>query len=344
MNPLNHPKKFVHELCDWYRTNKRLLPFRETRDPYRILVSELMLQQTQMDTVIPYYLRFIEQFPNVHALAAAPSESVLKAWEGLGYYRRARYLHQAAQAIVHEHGGHFPETLTALRRLPGIGDYTAGALASIAFNQPTPAVDGNVIRVMSRVLADARDFSRRKTVRELECYLEQLIRYDTPADFTQALMELGALVCQKKPRCDMCPVKTHCRAFATDETNDYPVLTAKPAKTSQAYHVFLLGDHQKGYVFQTRPEHGLLGGLLQLPQYAGTLAQAQASLEEDFGLEVSQTESLFSVRHVFTHIIWEMQVMATTLAGTPTLDYHQLENLPGTLSKAHRKILDRLKK
>lgn len=344
MNAVKQPIKFVHKLCDWYRANRRDLPFRENPDPYRILVSELMLQQTQMDTVIPYYMRFIEQFPNVASLAAASPESVLKAWEGLGYYRRARYLHQAAQTIMHKHNGVFPKTVSALKQLPGIGNYTAGAIASIAFNLPVPAVDGNVIRVMSRVLAEECDFSQRKNVQQLEVLLEQLIQHDTPSDFTQALMELGALVCQKKPRCEHCPVKAHCLAFANNEMMRYPHMPAKAQKTKLSYYVFLIGNSEQGYVFQKRPESGLLAGLLQLPQYAGPLQTACKQLEEDLGISIVKTESLFSVRHVFTHIIWDMQVIHTIITDDASLTLHTLNNLPGTLSKAHRKILDRLEK
>ena len=344
MKSMRQPIKFAHELCDWYRVYRRDLPFRENPDPYHILVSELMLQQTQMDTVIPYYKRFIAQFPNVATLAAASPESVLKAWEGLGYYRRARYLHQAAQTIMHKHNGVFPKTVSALKQLPGIGNYTAGAIASIAFDLPVPAVDGNVIRVMSRVLAESCDFSQRKNVQQLERLLEQLIQHEAPSIFTQALMELGALVCQKKPRCAHCPVNAHCLAFANNETMRYPNLPTKAPKTKLSYYVFLIGNPEQGYVFQKRPESGLLAGLLQLPQYTGPLQTARNQLEEDLDISIEKTESLFSVRHVFTHIVWDMQVIRTIITDKSSLTLHTLSHLPGTLSKAHRKILDRLEK
>src|SRR5690554_4542816 len=207
------PETFVTRLLQWWDEGHADLPWRRSREPYAIWVAEIMLQQTQITTVIPYYLRWMERFPTVHELAAAELDEVLKMWEGLGYYSRARNLHAAAQAVVEEYGGKLPQTAKELQKLRGIGPYTAGAVASIAFEQPVPILDGNVIRVLSRLYDIADDVTETQTKRYLWQLAEGLVPQERPGDFNQALMELGQRICvPATPRCHRCPVARHCLA------------------------------------------------------------------------------------------------------------------------------------
>ncbi|MGV3524815.1 MAG: A/G-specific adenine glycosylase [Candidatus Sericytochromatia bacterium] len=218
------PTHFGPDLLSWFAEHAREMPWRESKDPYRIWISEIMLQQTQVNTVRPYFQRFVEAFPSVQALAAAPLDSVLKRWEGLGYYSRARNLHKGAQYVVEHFGGVVPADPVQIREIPGIGPYSAGAILSIAYNLPEPAVDGNVIRVFSRLDAIATPFDGNKPRQALETRVRALIPSGRAGDFNQALMELGALVCSpRQPDCGSCPVATHCQARAAGEPERYPV-------------------------------------------------------------------------------------------------------------------------
>ena len=302
MNP-----EFHADLLAWFDRHAADLPWRATRDPYRVWLSEVMLQQTQVETVKPYYARFLAAYPTVQALAAAPLADVLKLWEGLGYYSRARNLHRAAQAIVQEHGGRFPEAAAALEKLPGIGRYTAGAVASIAFGQSAPVVDGNVIRVLARLLDLAEDVTQASVKARLWQTAGAWLPRERPGDYNQALMELGRMICKpRRPRCAACPVRRHCLAAA------HGTQTQRPVKTPRApvphYHVTagLIWDGAGRLLIAQRPPEGLLGGLWEFPggkQEPGETLPAclRRELREELGIEVEVGELFAVVRHAFTH-------------------------------------------
>ncbi|MBQ0134769.1 MAG: A/G-specific adenine glycosylase [Clostridiales bacterium] len=290
-------------LLEWYGKNKRALPWRESRDAYRVWVSEIMLQQTRIQAVMGYYERFMTAFPTVEALAAAPEEALLKLWEGLGYYSRARNLHKCAKEVVSRYGGRFPADVKALRALPGIGDYTAGAIASIAFDLPAAAVDGNVLRVHARLTADSTpvsDTSHRKAVaRELA----ELYPAGHCGDFTSALMELGETVCLPgAPRCAACPLQTLCEANARGETELYPVMGEKKPRRIEARNVLLLLRGNR-IALRKRPEKGLLAGLWEFPD----------------GEVPENAEFCGEAVHIFTHVEWHMK--GYILRDAPEGDY-----------------------
>ena len=285
---------FSKDLLSWYDAHARALPWRGEKDPYRVWLSEIMLQQTQTQTVKGYYARFLERFPDVFALAAADEEAVLKLWEGLGYYSRARNLHACAQKIVDEYGGRFPESAAELRRLPGIGDYTAGAIASIAFGKPEPAVDGNVLRVLARLERSGENVGSEKVKAAFREQLRAIYPADRPGEFTSALMELGETVCVPgTPSCPLCPLAGLCRAHAHREETLYPVLPEKKPRRIEKRRVLLLrcGD---AVAVRRRPEKGLLAGLWELPN----------DLESD-----PPAGGIFcgEAVHVFSHVEWHMR-------------------------------------
>lgn len=303
-------KKLPAALLPWYRQNARALPWRENKDPYRVWVSEIMLQQTRVDTVIPYYLRFLKQLPTVQSLAQAPEEKLLKLWEGLGYYSRVRNMQRAALQICREHGGVFPTDPKKVGALTGIGPYTVGAICSIAFEQATPAVDGNVLRVVSRITengSNIADAAYKKAV------TEALKAVYPPAgdrgDFTQSLMELGAIVCLPNgaPRCGGCPAAGFCLANQNSSWQQYPVLLKKPARKVQQLTVFLLRFGNEIAVCK-RPDTGLLAGMWQLPN---TQQAPGAKTAESWLAEHKICGELYpkpqKQKHIFTHIEWQMQ-------------------------------------
>ncbi len=285
-------KNAVPLLLEWYGLSKRDLPWRKDREPYHILVSELMLQQTRVEAVKEYYVRFLTKFPTAQALAEAEEEAVLKAWEGLGYYSRARNLHRAAKVIAAEG---FPETREGVRALPGVGDYTAGAICSIAYNMPCPAVDGNVLRVISRLLADGRNTDEPAVKRAYSQLLEGV--YPPQAgDFCQALMELGAIVCLPNgaPLCGRCPWEKICRAHTGGEEARFPVRKEKRARKVVSVSVFVL-EREGRYALEKRADKGLLAGMWQFPLREGNDLPAYG--------EVVQTRK---AKHIFTHVEWDM--------------------------------------
>lgn len=241
--------RFQRNLINWYKINQRDLPWRMNRDPYRVWVSEIMLQQTKVDTVIPYFYRFMEKFPTLEDLAAADEQEVLKAWEGLGYYSRARNLQNAVREVVAEYGGEVPTNPKDLGALKGVGPYTKGAILSIAFNQAEPAVDGNVMRVFSRVLRIEEDITLQRTKKLFEAYVKEMIDKDDPSSFNQAVMELGALICTpKSPACLFCPVQEQCSAFAEGVQEELPIKKkAKKAKNASLSRAF--NKKQKQSIF-----------------------------------------------------------------------------------------------
>ena len=290
------------ELLAWFDVHKRDLPWRKTADPYAIWLSEVMLQQTQVVTVIPYWRRFLERFPTVAALAAAPLPDVLSAWRGLGYYSRARNLHRAAQAMMGAHGGRLPNDAASLRALPGFGPYTAGAVASIAFGLPAPAVDGNVARVFSRLFVVEGAPGDRERERRLWALAQTWVAGERPGDWNQALMELGATLCKPEaPACLLCPVRRHCGAFGQGRVDELPPprVRARPQRLKLAVAVWERGGR---FLLGRRHETGLFGGLWELPTTA--LPRDEGMLGERFasaGLTLELGPSLGVVKRVLTH-------------------------------------------
>ncbi len=299
-------------LLRWYDQSARVLPWRENPTPYRVWVSEIMLQQTRVEAVRPYYERFLEAFPTVEALAGAPEDRLLKQWEGLGYYNRARNLRCAAQVIVERYGGQVPASFEELRSLPGIGDYTAGAVASIAFQIPVPAVDGNVLRVISRVLCRYDNILdprvKRRTERELRQVLPRRV-----GDFNQSLMELGALVCLPggPPKCLVCPLCQVCRGRAQGVAEELPVKAKAKPRRREDRTVFLLVSREGRLALSRRPDLGLLAGLWELPVAEGALSreEARAFLESQGFVEPALTPGP-KAKHVFSHVEWHMTSFA----------------------------------
>jgi A/G-specific adenine glycosylase len=293
-------------LLAWYRASRRDLPWRRTRDPYAIWISEAMLQQTRVETVIPYWERFLARFPGVRELAEAPADDVLGAWAGLGYYSRARNLQRAAREIVERFGGALPAEPEALRSLPGVGRYTAGALASIAFDRPEPLVDGNVARVLARLRGIREDVGAASGRRRLWEEAAALVQGEAPGDLNQALMELGATLClPRAPRCERCPVQRHCSAHAAGDAAALPRKAPKRPPRDVAGVAALVLRGGKALAVR-RPPRGLLGGLWDLP---GTeLAPGEApregvvrALAEGLGLRAARVRGVGALRHVFTH-------------------------------------------
>ena len=293
-------------LLEWYRANRRDLPWRRTRDPYAIWVSEIMLQQTQVDQVIPYYERFMKAFPTVADLAAAPLDAAMKVWEGMGYYSRVRHMQRAAQQIVSAHGGRFPETYADVRALPGLGEYAAGSVLSIAFNQPYPAVDGNVLRVFARVLRLESDPKKAAARRQVTEAVASMIPDGEARDFTQALMELGALVCRPHPACAACCWAEDCRAY--NELPDPAALPVRSPKKARPHYEIAVGIVWKGdrVLIARRAPEGLLGGLWEFP---GGKREPGESLEdccrrevgEEMGIEVDVVTPFRTVEHGYSH-------------------------------------------
>ena len=294
-------------LVDWYAANKRILPWRRTQDAYHVWVSEIMLQQTRIEAVIGYYHRFMEAFPTVEALAAAPMEAVLKLWEGLGYYSRARNLHKAAQQVV-ELGG-FPSDYEAILKLPGIGDYTAGAIAAIAFGQPVTAIDGNVMRVVSRIYALEEDIMLPASKKKVKTILESVYPKDRASDFVQGLMELGELVCiPGNPRCEACPIREHCRALAEGKQNVLPLRVPKTKKKVEERIVLIVEEEDK-VLLMRREEQGLLSGLWEYPNVmAFQPEEAAQAMKEIYGIAIEPTDFIGEAVHVFSHIKWNMKI------------------------------------
>ena len=318
----NIPAALTAPLLAWYRANARDLPWRHTEDPYRIWVSEIMLQQTRVAAVLGYYARFLEAFPTVEALASADEERLMKLWEGLGYYSRARNLQKAAKEIV-DLGG-FPDTYTGLLVLPGIGDYTASAIAAAAFGRPEPAVDGNVLRVAARLTDCHDDILDPKTKRAVRVGLAAVMPEKT-ADiriFNQAMMELGATVCgpNTAPRCEECPARALCLGRQRGTAETLPVKKAKKERRVEEKTVFLLIKDGK-IALRKRPKTGLLAGLWEFPNEAGTLNESSAATAvAAMGLTAIDWRSRLTAKHIFTHVEWCMTGYALTVRGKGPAD------------------------
>ncbi|MBI1277355.1 MAG: A/G-specific adenine glycosylase [Anaerolineaceae bacterium] len=298
---------FQTDLLAWYDQHAAALPWRENQNAYRVWLSEIMLQQTQVETVIPYFMRFLSAFPTVQALAAAPLDDVLKMWEGLGYYSRARNLHQAAQQVAQNDAGQFPQTVEGLLALPGIGRYTAGAIASIAFDQPAALLDGNVIRVFARLTDLEADVTQPGVKQSLWKLAEDWLDRNRPGDYNQALMELGRVVCKpRNPLCAECPISQHCKAFAKGTQSQRPVKKRKAATPHYDVAAAMIWNDSGQLLIAQRPLDGLLGGLWEFPggkQEAGeTLAECvRRELREEMAIDVEVGELFTVVQHAFTH-------------------------------------------
>ena len=299
----------VEPLLAWYAKEARDLPWRKSRDPYAIWVSEIMLQQTRVEAVKPYFARFMAELPTVKHLAEIDETRLLKLWEGLGYYSRARNLKKAAEAVVREYDGRLPRSYDALLSLAGIGSYTAGAVASIAFDIPVPAVDGNVLRIISRILADDSDIADAKTKRAVTSMLMRIMPQNRAGDFNQALMDLGAMICLPvgKARCEVCPLRNVCEAYLDDSVASFPVKSAKKERRIEQRTVWLVSCGDK-IAIRRRPSKGLLAGLWEFPNEEG-FRSMKAWREElaERGWHVTSIKRAGEAKHIFTHIEWKMK-------------------------------------
>ncbi len=343
--------EMVSPLCFWYQQNKRVLPWRENRDPYRVWVSEIMLQQTRVEAALPYYQRFLEALPTVEALAAAPLEQLLKLWEGLGYYSRVKNMQKAAQVVVDAYDGHFPADVKKLASLPGIGAYTAGAIASIAFNLPAPAVDGNVLRVVARLTNDDADIMLPQTKKRVEIALSKVYSLaEDCGDFTQAIMELGALVCIPggTPKCDACPLSSLCLAKQCGREKILPIRIAKKEKKLMKRTIFLL-EHEGEFALVKRPEQGVLAGMWEFVSVEGHMTEKQAAVKlQDIGC-AEHIEPLISSKHVFTHLIWDMKsYYVRVLEKAPQFTWIEPEKLkneialPSAMKPFYQAVVERM--
>lgn len=292
-------------LLNWYRENARDLPWRHDPSPYQVWVSEIMLQQTRVGAVMGYYARFMEAFPDIRALAEADEEKLMKCWQGLGYYSRARNLQKAAQQIMERHGGVFPESYPDIRALAGIGDYTAGAIASIAFGMPEPAVDGNLLRVSARILGDDGDILSPAVKKRLTAALRAVIPVQEPGRFNQAMMDLGAMVCLPNgaPRCELCPAAEFCTARREGRTAELPVRSPKKPRRVEERRVYLI-YHSGKVALRRRPARGLLAKLWEYPNML-----AEESRPQDWPAEWGEGEYAGTGRHIFTHVEWRMEAV-----------------------------------
>jgi len=349
-----HVFDFAEDLLAWYDSQKRDLPWRINKDPYRIWVSEIMLQQTRVETVKPYYHNFMSKFPTVEALADAPEEEVLKAWEGLGYYSRARNLQAGAREVKEIYGGRVPDTPEEISRIKGIGPYTTGAILSIAYNKPEPAVDGNVMRVFSRLLLMEDDIAKQATRVKMEHLVRQTIPPGRAGDFNQAIMELGALICvPKKPHCLTCPVFDYCLARKEGVQDQLPIKgKAKPPRPVQLLAAVVIQNDQ--LLINKRPEQGLLAGLWEFPMIEDKSngdqeAFLQEFLVEQYGIDAEVKDRFTHVQHTFSHLHWELDVfLCDYLDGQLTASSAQFvfrEQLADyAFPVAHNKIIEALNK
>jgi len=356
ISPEQYPA-FAHDLLVWFTTNKRALPWREDYDPYHVWVSEIMLQQTQMERGVAYFHRWMDALPDVTAVAQAHEDTLLKLWEGLGYYSRVRNLHKAAKIIAAEHNGEFPKEHAAIRALPGIGDYTAGAIVSIAFNQDVICVDANVERVFSRIFDIDTPVKQKQNMEFIRTTAAKVLPSGQAREFNQALMELGALVCSKKPRCEQCPLRQYCEAYHLGIPHERPV----PAAKKEIKHIdvatgFLI--HQGKIYIQKRPDFGVWAGFWELP--GGSVEDGEAPEEtvvrefmEETEFPVSITDKILVVKHGYTTYRVTMHCYFLSFAqqhsAEPVLhaatayrwvSMNELNEV--TLPAGHRKLLDHL--
>ncbi len=316
-------KEFSRILLHWYDHNGRNLPWRTDPTPYRVWISEIMLQQTRVDTVIPYFERFMEEAPTLEDLVKLPEERILKLWEGLGYYSRARNIKKAAHIIQDSFCGEVPSDFNDLLSLPGIGPYTAGAIASMAFQVKVPAVDGNVLRILARITANHGDIKSTKVIREIEALVKDLLPEDRPGHFNQALMDLGATICLPNgaPKCIECPMQYICKAYAKGLATHLPVKAKKKPRKIEKKTVLLIQYRDQVALWQ-RPSKGLLSNLWEYPNVEGhlSLEELNKSLEE-WGITPKEIQPLADSKHIFSHLEWHMIAYHVTVREVPG-DFH----------------------
>ena len=307
MSKLLNANLFAQNVLDWYAEHKRPMPWRETRDPYKIWISEIMLQQTRVDQAWPYFERFMTEFPTVFDLAGADQQRVMKAWEGLGYYSRARNLHAAAKMIVADYDGKLPEEYGEIIKLKGIGPYTAAAITSIAFGKANAVVDGNVIRVITRYFGIEDDIRSTRTTNVVQQHVDELISHEQPAEFNQGLMEIGSTVCSpSKPDCEHCPILMGCQAASSAKTESIPYKSPAKKKPHKHIGVGIIEREDGKVLIALRPENVMLGGMWEFPggkQEAGETIQqtVERELQEELGVEVVAYQEFMKLKHVYSH-------------------------------------------
>lgn len=322
-SPAERIRAMTPPLLFWYESHARILPWREQPEPYRVWISEIMLQQTRVEAVKPYFNRFMEELPDVGALAQVEEERLLKLWEGLGYYNRARNLKKAAQIMTETYGGCLPDSFEELKKLPGIGSYTAGAIASIAYNIPVPAVDGNVLRVISRVLASREDILKQSVKRRMEAYLKEAMPKDRASAFNQGLIETGAMVCVPNggPKCGECPLASVCLGRRQGLLDTIPYKAPKKPRKVEERTVLLLEKGDR-IALEKRPDKGLLASLYQFPNVEGILSEDD--VRKTLALKGAQAEHIQpagKARHVFSHVEWHMTGYRVWLKDFPAGQY-----------------------
>ena len=348
---------FRNALLSWYAAHSRNLPWRNSGTPYHIWISEIMLQQTRVDQARPYFERFVTSFPTVQALADSDLDTVLKNWEGLGYYSRARNLHKAAKQLVDEHGGKLPGSYDELLKLPGIGPYTAAAVASIAFGLPYGVLDGNVIRVLSRLICHPDESSSTKSKKVLQALSNKLVAAANPGDFNQAMMELGATCCTpRNPTCTVCPVRTHCCALQTESVDFFPVVKKKPPIPHYNIAVGLVKNDRGQFLIRKRPENEMLGGMWEFP---GERQENNESLEttitrhfiENYGISVEIDYPVHSLSHAYSHFKITVYAFACQMPAKDQFMFNNKNDVKWVADanfddfafhRAHRKLIDRL--
>ena len=301
-------EQIVQPLLKWFDQNARILPWRDQPTPYRVWVSEIMLQQTRVEAVKPFYQRFMEALPDIQSLANCEEEELLKLWEGLGYYNRVRNMQIAARTVIEEYGGKLPDDYQELQKLKGIGSYTAGAIASIAYGKVAPAVDGNVLRVISRVTLSREDILKQSVKRSMEQEIAAIMPVNRPGAFNQALMELGAMVCvpNGEPHCEVCPLKELCLARKKGVVDEIPVKKAKKPRRVEEKTVMIIRDGEH-LAIHKRPPKGLLSGLYELPNTEGHLTQDEAvAWVKEKGFSPIRIKELEMAKHIFSHVEWRM--------------------------------------
>lgn len=360
---------FQETFLTWYHKEKRNLPWRATNDPYAIWISEIMLQQTRVETVIGYFYRFMEQFPTIQDLAEAEEQKLLKVWEGLGYYSRARNLKAAAQQIVAEFDGKMPDSIEEIRSLKGIGPYTAGAIGSIAFGLPEPAIDGNVMRVVSRLFCIEADIAKASSRRPFDEAMRTIISPDEPGEFNQALMDLGSRICTPTtPKCEECPISQYCLAYAENRQTDFPV-KSKKAKPKDVYYIAGAIEDQGSFLLVQRPETGLLASMWHFPLVEVTKEQYEAlqrtwAKEEQLQLDLIAEEDALEIfpdlpvvwqkrhfgeiTHIFSHLKWHVLLFYGRKRGELTLqdsEWAAKESFQNyVFPKPQQKLVEQLKK
>lgn len=338
----------IEKLRLWFQSQARDLPWRENPTPYAVWVSEIMLQQTQASVVTPYFIRWMQRFPTIESLAQAPIEHVLKEWEGLGYYSRARFLHEGAQYVVAQCGGVLPHTAEELQKIKGLGSYTVGAILSFAFHQRKAAVDGNVLRVMSRLLAIDEDISKQKTVKKIADLTESLLPNHEPWVISEALIELGATVCSKVPKCQMCPLKEDCIAYKKGMTDKLPVRAQRAAST-KLFRTVLVVEYQGAFMVSKGKKGKIMADLYEFPYVESEISkdQVETLLLKEFTVDGKWIQELPSVSHSFTRFqayLTPHHIQASSIKDLPNYEWLTIPELDQkAFSSGHRRIYANIK-